>query len=214
MLGVSSDRTVTDSNLGLEDLLQRRLPSAVTRDDASLAKAGVPDADVAATKDAIAAIGLTAEAAAPPPGLRDRIVASRQRQGRYGIFADRISRLFDLPLAEAEGLMQRIEQPSEWKPFLVDGLEMIPVTAGPKCAGAIATLVRIQPGATFPDHAHRGDETMIVLDGGFREPGDGGEEVWRGDEIFRADGTEHALLALPGIPCVAAVLIFGHGDFK
>lgn len=205
---------MSDSNLGLEDLLQRRLPSAVTRDDVSLAKAGVPDADVAATKDAVAAIGLTTDAAPPPPELRDRIVASRQRQGRYGIFADRIARLFDLQLAEAETLMRRIEQPSEWKPFLVEGLELIPVTAGPKCEGAIATLVRIQPGATFPEHAHRGDETMIVLDGGFREPGDAGEEVWRGDEIFRDDGSEHALLALPGVPCVAAVLIFGHGDFK
>ena len=205
---------MSDPHLGLEDLLQRRLPSAVARDDASLAKAGVPDADVAVTKDAVAAIGLTTKAEAPPGGLRERVLASHQRQGRYGVFADRIARLFDLPLADAEALMKRIEQPSEWTAFLVEGLEMIPVTAGPKRAGAIATLVRIQPGAKFPEHAHRGDETMLVLDGGFREPADGGEEVWRGDEIFRDDGTEHALLALPGVPCVAAVLIFGHGDFK
>ena len=205
---------MSESNLGLEDLLQRRLPSAVARDEASLARAGVPDTDVAGTKDAVAAIGLTTKAEAPPTGLRERVLASHQRQGRYGVFADRIARLFDLPVADAEALMKRIEQPSEWTAFLVEGLEMIPVTAGPKCAGAIATLVRIQPGATFPEHAHRGDETMLVLDGGFREPADGGEEVWRGDEIFRDDGTEHALLALPGVPCVAAVLIFGHGDFK
>ena len=205
---------MSDPHLGLEDLLQRRLPSAVARDDASLAKAGVPDADVAVTKDAVAAIGLTTKAEAPPGGLRERVLASHQRQGRYGVFADRIARLFDLPLADAEALMKRIEQPSEWTAFLVEGLEMIPVTAGPKRAGAIATLVRIQPGAKFPEHAHRGDETMLVLDGGFREPAEGGEEVWRGDEIFRDDGTEHALLALPGVPCVAAVLIFGHGDFK
>ncbi|MBX3220141.1 MAG: cupin domain-containing protein [Labilithrix sp.] len=205
---------MSDSNLGLEDLLQRRLPSAVARDDASLANAGVTDTDLAGTKDAVAAIGLVTAPAAPPAALRERLLASRQRQGRYGVFADRIARLFDLPLPDAEALMKRIESPSEWTAFLVEGLEMIPVTAGPTCAGAIATLVRIQPGATFPDHAHRGDETMLVLDGGFREPADGGEEVWRGDEIFRGDGSEHALVALPGVPCVAAVLIFGHGDFR
>lgn len=205
---------MSDPNLGLEDLLQRRLPSAVARHDASLAEAGVPDADLAGTKDSVAALGLATDAEAPPAGLRDRVLASRQRQGRYGIFADRIARLFDLPLADAEALMTRIEEPSAWTPFLIEGLELVPVAAGPKCAGAIATLVRIQPGATFPEHAHRGDETMLVLDGGFREPADGGEEVWRGDEIFRGDGTEHTLVALPGEPCIAAVLIFGHGDFK
>ena len=205
---------MSDSNLGLEDLLQPRLPSAVARDDASLAKAGVSDVDLAAAKDAVAAIGLTTDPAPPSPALRERVLASRRRQGRYGIFADRIARLFDLPLADAEALMTRLEKPSEWAPFLVEGVEMIPVVGGPKCSGAIATVVRIQPGATFPEHAHRGDETMIVLDGGFREPADGGEEVWRGDEIFRADGTEHALVALPGVPCVAAVVIVGHGDFK
>ena len=205
---------MSDSNLGLEDLLQRRLPSAVARDDAALAKAGVAEVDLAATKEAVAAIGLTTPPAAPSPSLRERVLASRGRPGRFGIFADRIARLFDLSLEDAEALMKRIEEPSAWTPFLVDGLELIPVVGGAKCAGAIATLVRIQPGATFPEHAHRGEETMLVLDGGFREPGEGGEEIWRGDEIFRDDGTEHALLALPGVPCIAAVLIHGHGDFK
>ncbi|MBX3213032.1 MAG: cupin domain-containing protein [Labilithrix sp.] len=205
---------MSDSNLGLEDLLQRRLPSAVSRDDASLAESGVADADLAGTKDAVAAVGLATSPAAPPAALRERLLASRERPGRYGIFADRVARLFDLPLADAEALMGRIESPSEWTAFLVDGLEMIPVMAGPSCAGAVATLVRIQPGATFPDHAHRGDETMLVLDGGFREPAVGGEEVWRGDEVFRGDGTEHALVALPGVPCVAAVVIFGHADLR
>jgi quercetin dioxygenase-like cupin family protein len=205
---------VSDSDLGLEDLLQRRLPSASLRDDAAFMTAGASAADLAATKDAVAAIGLTAPSAAPPPSVRDRLLASQQRGGRYGIFADRVARLFDLPIAEGEALMKRIEDPSAWNAFLVEGVEMIPVVGGPKCAGAVATLVRIQPGVTFPEHAHRGDETMLVLDGGFVEPGEGGDEVWRGDEVFRPDGSEHALRGLPGIPCVAAVLIYGYGDFR
>ena len=205
---------MSDSNLGLEDLLQRRLPSAVTRDDGSLASAGITDTDLAGTKDAVAALGLTTAPAAPPADLRARLLASHERGGRYGIFADRIARLFDLSLPDAEALMKRIESPSEWNAFLVDGVEMIPVAAGPKCEGAIATLVRLQPGVTFPEHTHRGDETMLVLDGGFREPANDGEEAWRGDELFRGDGSDHALVALPGVPCIAAVLIVGHADFR
>jgi quercetin dioxygenase-like cupin family protein len=199
----------------LEDLLEARIPSAAERLDSALASGGIADRDIAATKTALAALGRSGAAPAPPPAsLRDRVLASWQRKGKYGIFADRISRLFDLPLADAEALMERVEEPEAWMPFLMEGLEVIAVQAGPRCEGAIATLVRIQPGKRFPDHAHRGDETMFVLDGGFREPHEGGEEVWRGDEIFRKDGTEHALVGLPGTPCVAAVLIFGHGDLK
>ena len=204
-----------NSSPGLEDLLERRLPSALARHDASLAAAGIAYAEVAATKDALTAVAIAGAApAALPSGLRNRLLASRKRNGKYGIFADRIARLFDLPLPEAEALMLRIEKPEAWTQFLIDGLEMIPLVAGPKCAGAIATLVRIQPGTRFPDHAHRGDETMVVLDGGFREPAVDGEEAWRGDELFRPDGTEHALVGLPGVPCITAVLIFGYGDFK
>lgn len=165
----------------------------------------------------MAAVALATTApAAPPSSLRDRLLASQRRShaGKFGVFADRIARLFDLSLADAEALLARIEKPEAWAPFLVEGLEMIPVAAGPKCTGAIATLVRIQPGASFPEHAHHGDETMFVIDGGFREPSPDGEEVWRGDEVFRADGTEHALVALPGVPCIAAVLIIGHADFR
>ncbi len=205
---------MSDPNLGLEDLLERRLPSAVARDDASLAAAGVPDADLAGTKEAVAAIGLVTPPATPPASLRERILASRKRDGRFGVFADRLARMFDVPMAEAEALAKRLESPDAWAPFLVEGVEMIPVVAGPKCAGAIATLVRIQPGATFPEHAHAGDETMLVLDGGFREATGAGEEVWRGDELFRGDGTDHTLVALPGVPCIAAAVIHGHADFR
>jgi quercetin dioxygenase-like cupin family protein len=210
--------STTQTN-GLEDLLERRLPSALHRHDAELSSSGIPDHDLRATKNAIAAVGAVGVAPkSPPSSLRDRLLASasKKRTGKYGIFSDRIARLFDLPLSEAEELMARIEKPEAWNPFIVEGVEMIPIVAGPKCAGAIATLVRIQPGTTFPAHAHRGDETMLVLDGGFVEP-EGStlrEEAWRGDEVFRTNDTEHSLVGLPGTPCVAAVVIFGHADFK
>jgi len=208
---------VNEESASIEDLLEPRIPSALARQDVAILGAGVTSDELAATKDALAAFALAATTAtAPSPSLRERVIASRKRPGKYGIFADRVARLFDVPVARAEELMERIEREDAWTPFLVDGVQMIPVVAGPKCDGAIATLVRIEPGARFPAHAHRGEETMLVLDGGFREIGATASprEAWRGDEIVCADGTEHGLVGLPGIPCVAAVLIFGHADFR
>ena len=199
----------------LEDLVERRQPSALARQDAELCDAGAAPGEIAATRDALAALAVAGSSPRPPPSaLRDRLVASRSRSGKYGIFADRIARLFDLTMPDAEALMTRLEEPSAWMPFLVDGLELIGVETGPKCAGAIATVVKLEPGTRFPEHAHNGEETMVVLDGGFHEPLPGGEEVWRGEEIFRDDGTEHHLVALPGVPCIAAVVIFGHADMR
>ena len=200
----------------LEALLERRLPSAIDRDDAALRAAGTSDADIASTKDAVAALGLSATHSPLRPGtlLRERLLASARRVGTYGRFADRVARMFDMDVAASEELMKRLEDESAWMPFLTEGLELIPVPAGPKCDGAIATVVRFQPGTCFPAHVHAGEETMFVLDGGFREDVAGGEEVWRGDEIVRGDGSDHALVALPGIPCVAAVIIYGHTDFR
>lgn len=207
------DPRVVSHPVQLEDLLERRLPSAIARDDDALRAAGVSDAELRETKDAIAALGLLAPSR-PGDGLRARLLASAARGGKYGRFADRIARLFDLDLATAEDLLARIEDDTTWMPFLVDGLELVPVPSGPRCEGAIATIVRFQPGTKFPAHVHAGEETMIVLDGGFREDVAHGEEVWRGDEIVRGDGSDHALVALPGVPCVAAVIIYGHTDFR
>lgn len=162
--------------------------------------------------DALASTAAS-EPAAPAGSLRERLLASTKRPGRYGIFVDRVARLFDLPVEKAAHLLGKLERDEAWKPFLVPGTEMIPVRPGEALAGAIATFVRVAPGVRFPDHVHRGVETMVVLDGGFVEP-DSKIEAWRGEETVREDGTEHALLGLPGVPCIVAVLIQGHADFK
>ncbi len=198
----------------LADLLEVKSPSAVARADEALAKS-VAAEELAGAKAAVVAVALGSGAKdAPPASVRDRVLASAGRPGRFGMFADRLARMFDLPVAEAESLCTKLENGEGWQPFLVEGVEMIPVTAGAKHANAVATLVRIQPGARFPEHAHHGDETMFVLDGGFREERDGGAEVWRGDDLHSTDGSGHTLLALPGRPCIAAAIVTGYADFK
>lgn len=197
-----------------QEVLDILSPSALLRQDRAAAARGVPAGDLAAARGALAAVGASLAPEPPGGGLRARLLASFSRKGRYGIFADRLARLYDLTPEAAEALVAKLEDDTAWMPFLVPGVEMIPVECGPRCAGGVATVVRLQPGTTFPEHVHRGEETMVLLDGGFREAGEGGEEAWRGDEVLRTDGTEHAFVALEGRPCVAAAIVFGVADFK
>lgn len=196
-----------------ESLLAVRLPTELALTDEKLVASGVAPAELAAARNAIAAIGAATDASSAPPSLRDRLLTSLGRGGRYGKFADRLARMFDLSAADAEALCVRIEDPSAFSPFLVPGVDVIPVVTGPRLAGAIAVIARIQPGSTFPAHTHRGEETMLLLDGGLREEGEGGHEAWRGDELLSADGSGHAFVALPGQPCIAASVIEGVAEF-
>jgi len=207
---------VTEPEKDVADLLDVQSPSAIERQDAALRGAGVAPRDLAGARDALLALAAEGAPAAAPAPLRDRLLATLGRGGKYGLFADRLARLFDISTDAAAALAKSLEDDSAWKPFIVDGVQMIPVEAGPKCAGSIATMVRLQPGAKFPEHVHHGEETMFVLDGGFCEAGEKARadfEAWRGDEVVRDDGTGHGLVALPGVPCVAAVIIFGYADF-
>ena len=86
----------------------------------------------------------TAEVA-PPPGLFDRVeaaIASRAQElpGRLTVRAD-------------EGRWEK----------LVEGVER-KILSRPM-AGRITFLIRGQPGARFPSHAHDDDEEMVVLEG-------------------------------------------------
>ncbi len=61
--------------------------------------------------------------------------------------------------------------------------------AGEAEAGRVTSLVRFDPGAEFPEHAHPDGEEILVLDGVFSdESGD----YAAGSHILNPDGTRHA----------------------
>jgi hypothetical protein len=139
--------------------------------------------------------------------LRERIVASASAAGRYGIFADRMARLFDLTLDDARDLMRDLEAGVAWKATPIPGFEMIRVHAGPRCEGAMTMIGRLQPGTVFPAHRHVGEETSFVLEGGFVDTN--GVAVGRGGELFKPEGTHHGFVVdLDGV-CLAAAVAFG-----
>src|SRR5688500_10072655 len=112
-----------------EVLLTPCQPSELPRRDAALEARGVRSVEIGELKAAVAAVGLS-EARSPEPALKDRLLASITRPGRFGRYADRLARMFDLTIADAELLATRIADPTAYSPFLVDGIEMLEVTPG------------------------------------------------------------------------------------
>jgi hypothetical protein len=153
-----------------------------------------------------------AEPLAPGEAVHTRVMHSVRRGGRYGIYVDRVARLFGLPVERAQRLLGRIEDASVFAPFLVPGVAMLPVKPGPGLEGAVAAIGLLAPGTVFPRHDHVGDEVTLVLDGGFRD--EGGREIWRGDELFKPAGSEHDFVVIGDRACVAAVLALGGVAFR
>jgi len=180
----------------------------------SLEALEVPDEGAGSIETSRAAVALAAAAAAEAPsgGLRARLVGSVSRGGKFGIFADRLARLFDISIEAAEALVAKIEAGQSWKQGPAPGVEWLGVKAGPRLAGAVAAIGRLQPGARFPKHGHVGDETTLVMQGGFRDSS--GIEVERGEELYEAPGTEHDFVILDGEECIAAVIAVGGVEFR
>jgi hypothetical protein len=148
--------------------------------------------------------------AQPDPTQRDRLLASFGGQGRFGIFADRIARIFDWPLERAVTELGRLEQAPAWAASALPGAETIPLLAGPRYERATALFARFQPGLGFPEHVHPAGEITFVLEGAFRDGS--GVVVARGDELALGDGSRHAFEVMHEGPCIAAVI--AHGGFE
>ncbi len=145
--------------------------------------------------------------AVPDEAQRDRLLSSFGRKGRFGIFADRIARIFDWPLAQAVAELAKLEGTPAWGPSPLPGAETIPLVAGARYAGAMALFARFQPGLGFPEHLHPAGEITFVLEGAFRDAS--GVLVGRGDELVLGNGSRHAFQVTLQAPCIAAVIAHG-----
>jgi putative transcriptional regulator len=65
-------------------------------------------------------------------------------------------------------------------------------------SGRVVALIAMEPGCGYPRHRHRGDEQVLVLQGGYRD--ERGEH--RQGAVRYPDGSAHAPVALPGASCV------------
>jgi hypothetical protein len=139
-----------------------------------------------------------------------RVQTSLGRSGRYGKFADRIGRLYEISTDEAEAVLARVNDPSVWVPSGIPGIDLFPIPS-PLASDGTAVIARLQGGVVFPEHEHLGPETTFVLDGGFRDMS--GVEIERGDELSMDLGSVHHFTVFDAEPCLAASYVRGGVKF-
>ena len=153
-----------------------------------------------AAADALAAVALEVPPVAPPPELKERVLGTAARVGRFDRFAEEAARIADLGVDEMRALLARIDDAASWTKTPFDGMDVFHLDGGPKTANAIVGFIRIAPNTSFPEHGHEGDETVLVMQGACQE--DNGRISRRGEIMPMGPGSSHSLLALPGPPFI------------
>lgn len=88
----------------------------------------------------------------------------------------------------------------DWQPFR-DGVELCQIYGTMGAAGPSACMLRFQPGAKVPRHAHTGYEHIIVLSGS--QTDDRGHYE-AGAVLISPPGTDHAIVSEEG--CIVLAL--------
>ena len=156
-------------------------------------------------------LALALPAAAPPPALRDRLLATVAETNRFERFQHQIAKCIDVSVAEASRLLAGIDRPESWVPGLIDGMELYHLEGGPQVAGAISGFIRLAAGTRFPQHRHLGEETIVVVQGQLRE--DDGQLFSPGEVATMSAGSEHAFSVPDGPDLIYLLVVFEGVDF-
>lgn len=164
-------------------------------------------AELAAADAALASLAVALPPVAPSPGLRDRLLASARGPGRFAPFIDRLATLVDLAAARAQELLASLSRADVWQASPGPNVHLVHFDGGPACAGADAGFVRVDAGTMFPEHRHLGDETVLVLQGHYRDSS--GSVVHAGEIIKMPEDSRHHFTAGPDEDLIYAVVVFG-----
>jgi len=151
--------------------------------------------ELAATREALAALSLALPPRRPSASLRERLLASARGPARFAPFIDRVARFIDVAADRARELLASLENPATWLPSPGPNIHLVHLVGGPACATADVGFVRVAAGTTFPAHRHLGDEHVLVLQGGYLDSD--GSRFRAGDTAFQAEGSTHEFTADP-----------------
>lgn len=170
---------------------------------------GAPFSDILADEPELAEpVGRLVELFEPasvPAGSLERLMLEVAAPPlRYAPFFERLAELWDLPESDVRGVLERSRDERQWSRAPLPGLALIKVAGGPRIRGTEAYLARFAPGLTFPAHAHRGHEDVLILEGSYTD--DRGQVFRSGDVHSMEGGSEHAFTIAPDEPCVAAAV--------
>lgn len=151
------------------------------------------------------ALGLALSPATPPIDLRARFMARASGPARFSPFLDRLIDLFDLPEADTQREIDAILDPkAEWEE-LVPGCTFRDFDGGAQLGEAHAGIIRVAPGAAFPNHRHVGEERVLMMQGRVRDTD--GTEYRAGDVIVMPDGSEHELSVVGDTEVIYAAVV-------
>ena len=181
----------------IRDLIPLHALGALDADEAARVEAAVAAdpalaAELAAHRDAAAALGDALPPEPPAPAVRDRLMASVDAAvapNRWERFAARVAEMFDVSVDKARMFLGWIDEPARWEPSPLPGVQLVHLPGGPAWAGADCGLVRVPAGTRFPWHGHHGEELTLVLAG--RAVESGGAELVPGAETVLTAADEH-----------------------
>jgi anti-sigma factor ChrR (cupin superfamily) len=159
-------------------------PEQAAKFERHLAVCPACSAEVDRLRDAAGRIGLAAPPAAPPPGLRARVLELAKRPPAATPAGPQVWK--DWRPSSAEELLVVRGQTGDWE-TVKEGVQAKRLYVDPS-RDAVTMLVRMDPGARYVPHRHAGPEQCYVLEGDLRD----GVHVFRaGDFQCAASGSVH-----------------------
>jgi putative transcriptional regulator len=200
---------MSDENDLLADYVLGTLPSAErARVEAALERSPALAEALKALEGAMQLVGVGLEA---PKNTWVKVQQSLAGGRRFEHLVPRLAELFDVDEQAARRLAASVDDEAAWCEGPAEGVALLPVAAGARCAGFMTALVRLRAGAQLPLHRHADREQVLVLQGGYRDD-QSGLEFWRGELDVREPGTAHSFTALEGVACVCASVSKLGGD--
>jgi anti-sigma factor ChrR (cupin superfamily) len=176
--------------------------------EAALAASPELQREAAAVSEAFAAFGASLAPIAPPPALKQKLLAAITGAERYQPFAAALAKYYHLAVDKMHALITSIDDAAtEWTAGPLPGITLMHFDGGPQVAGADCGFVRLDPGLHFPWHRHTGFEMNFVLEGTIRDWD--GRIYGPGEAIEKEDGSEHEFWADEKQGALIAVLVYG-----
>ena len=168
------------------------------------AEDGTPE-DEAVWADTLTALSSTLEPIQPSEDVFKRLMTSVDPASRFDAFAANVAQLMDVAVEKARGLLAAIDDAGSWEPGLIPGMHLYHLEGGPQTANAIVGFIRQDPGTVFPPHTHQGEESVLVLQGGYQD--EDGSVIRAGEIAVGPPGSSHMFTAAEGEDLIYLVVV-------
>lgn len=163
-------------------------------------------AELAETEALMHALAEGLPQVAPPPSVRDRLMASIDDEAeRYAPFLSSLQKIFDLGRDAMRDVLERAKDAAQWEAGPYPGTQLFHFDGGPATALADCGLVRFPAGFVHPYHEHLGRESVLILSGSHTESD--GTVARPGDVLIKEAGTGHAYTVAESAPYVFAIAL-------